>query len=172
MLLTIEFGVLLLFAALIVFWLANRQRRSTGLPSGRVIYSDTNRWDKVEKPLYDPISGLTGKPDYLVEENELLIPIEVKSSRAPTVPHDSHVYQLAAYCLLVERTYHKRPPYGILRYRDRTFSIDYTAALEQELENLLDAIRLQTRRGEANRSHQEPARCSRCGYRDYCDQRL
>lgn len=165
-------GIFLLVAALVVLWIASRQRRATGLPSGRVIYSDTNRWNRVEKPLYDPISGLTGKPDYLVEEGGVLIPVEVKSSRAPSIPHDSHVYQLAAYCRLVERTYHQRPPYGILHYRDRTFSIDYTPALEGELDALLDRIRDQEHQGEASRSHDEPARCARCGYRNICDQRL
>jgi CRISPR-associated exonuclease Cas4 len=165
-------AAVVLLAGLAVLWIAGRQRRASGLPAGRVIYSDTDRWGKVEKPLYDSVAGLTGKPDYLVEENGYMIPVEVKSGRAPNLPHDSHIYQLAAYCLLVERAYGKRPPYGILRYRDRTFSIDYTPALERELEDLLDAIRLQERRGEAPRSHKEAARCARCGYRDYCDQRL
>jgi CRISPR-associated exonuclease Cas4 len=165
-------AALFLLSALLIFWIAGRQRRASGLPSGRIIYTDTEGWGKVEKPLYDPISGLTGKPDYLVEENDHLIPVEVKSGRAPNLPHDSHIYQLAAYCLLVERTYGQRPPYGILRYRDRSFSIDYTAELERELEDLLDTMRMQERRGEAGRSHNEPARCARCGYRDYCDQRL
>ena len=168
----IPFALLLLIAALAVLWIAGRQRRATGLPAGRIIYSDTNQWERVEKPLYDPISGLTGKPDYLIDEGGILIPVEVKSSRAPSLPHDSHIYQLAAYCRLVERTYHQRPPYGILHYRDRTFSIDYTPALEGELDDLLDEIRVQERRGEANRSHHEPARCSRCGYRSICDQQL
>src|SRR5512133_532005 len=157
-------AVLLLCAALIILWLSGRQRHEAGLPAGRVIYTDTGAGSKVEKPMYDPVSGLTGKPDYLVAENGALIPVEVKSSRAPNLPYDSHVYQLAAYCLLVERTYGKRPPYGILRYRDRSFSIDYSPALENELEDLLDAIRLQERRGEADRSHEEPGRCARCGF--------
>lgn len=165
-------AILLLCAALVLLWWSGRQRRASGLPPGRVISSDTQRWGKVEKPLYDPISGLTGKPDYLVEEKDFLIPVEVKSSRAPSLPHDSHIYQLAAYCLLVERIYGKRPPYGIMRYRDQTFSIDYTPALQSDLEQLLDAIRAQDRRGEIGRSHNEPARCARCGFRNICDQRL
>lgn len=168
----ILFAAVLLLAAVVILWIGTRQRRASGLPAGRIIYSDTSRWGKVEKPLYDPVSALTGKPDYLVEEGDALIPVEVKSGRAPSIPHDSHVFQLAAYCLLVERVYGKRPPYGILRYRDHTFSIDFTPALEQELEELLEAIRLQERRGEANRSHDEPQRCARCGYRNICDQRL
>jgi CRISPR-associated exonuclease Cas4 len=131
-------------------------------------------WNKLERPLYDPDSGLTGKPDYLVtlEDGKTQVPVEVKSGRAPSVPHDSHVYQLAAYCWLVDRTQGVRPPFGILRYRDRTFNIDYTQALEQELDELLNEMRLQEKRGEAGRSHNEPARCARCGFRGICDQRL
>ncbi len=165
-------AVLLFCAALLILWLAGRQRRASGLPAGRVIYRETGGGTRLEKPLYDSISGLTGRPDYLVEENGALIPVEVKSGRAPSIPYDSHVFQLAAYCLLVERTYDRRPPYGILRYRDRTFSIDYTPELENALENLLDTIRRQERRGAADRSHQEPARCARCGFRGLCNQKL
>lgn len=168
----LEVAGLLLLVALIVLWLAGRQQQSSGLPSSRVIYSDVDRWERVEKPLYDPISGLTGKPDYLIEEGGSFIPVEVKSARAPSLPHDSHVFQLAAYCLLVERTYGKRPPYGILRYRDQTFSIEFTPSLQRELEDLMQGIRVQDLQREANRSHQEAARCARCGYRSYCKQRL
>jgi CRISPR-associated exonuclease Cas4 len=165
-------AVFLLAVALLVLWISGRQRRASGLPTGEVVYSDTGSWRKVEKPLYDAQSGLTGRPDYLVEDQGLLIPIEVKSGRAPSLPYDSHIFQLAAYCLLVERTYGKRPPYGILRYRDRTFTIEFTSELENDLEALLVEIRQQERRGEADRSHQEPARCARCGFHSYCNQRL
>jgi CRISPR-associated exonuclease Cas4 len=175
--LLLGFAVLLLAAALVILGMARRQRRDSGVPVGRIIYTDTNeRWGKVEKPLYDAASGLTGKPDYLVEEGDLLTPVEVKSGRAPNLPHDSHVFQLAAYCMLVERVYGKRPARGIIRYRDRSFSVDYTPALERELENILDSMRQHDRQlkrgGEVDRSHDEPARCSRCGYRGICDQRL
>lgn len=165
-------AVLLLFLSAAIFLLARRQRQASGLPSGRVIYQDTDRWQKTEKPLYDAESGLTGKPDYLVEENGFIIPVEVKSSRAPAIPHDSHVYQLAAYCLLVERTSGVRPPYGILHYRDQTFTIEYTATLEHELEGLLTAMRQQDHQNNVSRSHQQPARCAGCGFRNNCNQRL
>lgn len=172
--LLVPLALLLLLIAGVVFWLAQRQRRASGLPDGRVTYSDTGLWNKVERPLYDPIAGLTGRPDYLVEldDGQTMVPVEVKSGRAPAAPHDSHVFQLAAYCWLVERTEGIRPPYGILRYRDRTFTIDYTPALEQELELLLNEIRQHDKRGEVDRSHHEAARCARCGYRDICNQRL
>ena len=97
-------AIALVVIAVIFFWQSSRVRRAAGLPGGRVVYTDTRAWGKVEKPLYDHGLGLTGKPDYLVEKDGQLIPVEVKSGRAPEAPYDSHIYQLAAYCLLVERT--------------------------------------------------------------------
>lgn len=165
-------GLALAVLALMLLWQSARQRRASGLPPGRVIYTDTRAWGEVEKPLYDPVTGLTGKPDYVVEQNGLWLPVEVKSGYAPPEPYQSHVYQLAAYCLLVERASGKRPPYGILRYRNRTYAIDYTPALEESLLDLMAEMRQAERRGEAERSHEEPSRCARCGYRGTCDQRL
>jgi CRISPR-associated exonuclease Cas4 len=165
-------AIIALLAALALLWLSSRQRRAAGLPAGRVIYSDTNRWGALEKPLYDPVLGLTGKPDYLVEQGETLIPVEVKSRRAGQAPYDSHIYQLAAYCWLVERAFGKRPPYGILHYANRTFAIDYTPALETALLEIVDEMRRLERRREVDRSHDSPERCLRCGYRSICDQAL
>ena len=52
-------GALLALGALFLLWQGARQRRATGLPAGRVIASDTRAWGKVDKPLFDPVSGLT-----------------------------------------------------------------------------------------------------------------
>jgi len=161
-----------LFLALVLFWLSTRQRRSAGLPAGRVIYTDTRAWGPVEQPLYDAGLGLTGKPDYLVEQQGQVIPVEVKSGRVGGTPHDSHIYQLAAYCLLVHRQLGKRPAYGILHYPNRTFAIDYTPQLEASLLALPDEMHGQQKRKDVARSHENPARCSRCGFRHICDQRL
>ncbi len=165
-------ALLLLLAALVLFWQASRQRKATGLPGGRIIYADTRAWGAVEKPLFDPTLNLTGKPDYLVEQAGFTIPVEVKSGRAPSEPYDNHIFQLAAYCRLVEHTLGKRPPYGILHYANQTFAVDYTPELESALIDLLAQVRAQERRGDADRSHDQPGRCSHCGYRQHCDQRL
>lgn len=162
----------LLLLAAILFWVSGRVRRAAGLPGGRIIYTDTRGWGRVEKPLYDSTLGLTGKPDYLVEQNGRLIPVEVKSGRAPQSPYDSHIYQLAAYCLLVEKTMGKRPPYGIIHYADRDFAVDYTHELEDALLDLLADIRRDERREDVPRSHENPGRCVKCGFREVCDQRL
>ena len=164
------FAFFLLLLAFLFFWQSNRQRSEAGLPGGRVIYTDTRGWSKLEKPLFYAALELTGKPDYLVEQNGKIIPVEVKSSRAPEAPYDSHIYQLASYCLLVEKTYHKRPPYGIIHYDDKNFSVEYTHELEQSLLELLTEMKRDGMKKEVARSHEQASRCKRCGFKSVCDQ--
>ncbi|MBI5294211.1 MAG: CRISPR-associated protein Cas4 [Chloroflexi bacterium] len=167
------YAILLLFLlALIFFWQSGRQRQEAGLPGGRVIYTDTRAWGKLEHPLYDQLLGLTGKPDYLVQQKGQIIPVEVKSGRAPEAPYDSHIYQVAAYCLLVEKNYGKRPPYGIIHYENRDFAVDYTPQLESSLLDLLAEMRRDEMKREVGRSHEQAARCARCGFKNACDQSL
>lgn len=166
------FALALLFLAFLFFWQSNRQRRAAGLPGGRVIYTDTQGWIKVERPLFHAALGLTGKPDYLIEKDGQIIPVEVKSGRAPDAPYDSHIYQLASYCLLVEKTYNKRPPYGIIHYEGRDFAVEYTRELEQSLLELLTEMKRDEFRKEIARSHDQPSRCRRCGYKSGCDQAM
>jgi CRISPR-associated exonuclease Cas4 len=165
------FALALFLFALILFFLAGKQQKAAGLPGGRVVYTDTSRWGRVEKPLYDPNLGLTGKPDYLVEVDGDTIPVEVKSSRTEA-PYDSHIYQLAAYCLLAHSTTGRRPPYGLIHYPERTFAIDYTPELESALIDLILEIQSHPTRQPLPRSHASPQRCARCGYRNACDQKL
>lgn len=165
-------SLFLIVTALILLWLGGRQRKSAGLPPGRVLYSDPKIIGEPEKPLFDPDTLLTGKPDYLVEDRGRIIPVEVKSGWAPPEPYPGHIYQVLAYCLLVNHTYHKRPPYGILRYRNRSFSIEYTPEGERELRLLIDEMHDASRKRELDCSHNDSGRCARCGYRSVCDQKL
>lgn len=169
-------GIILL--ALVLFWVSNRQQKAAGLPGGRVVYSDMRSWGKVDKPLYVPALGLTGKPDYMVEHGDQVIPVEVKRVRNPLqqMPYDSHLYQLAAYCLMINELYEQRPAYGLLHYTDgqqsRTFAVDFTPALEAAVRNLIADIQSQPTRTPPNRSHAVKARCQSCGFRHACDQYL
>ena len=158
--------------ALFLFLISRLFARKAGIPEGRIIASDHGEWRKTIKPLYDASLGLTGKPDYLIKKDGKLIPAEVKSSYAPRSPYDSHIMQLAAYCILVDRAYGEHPPYGLLRYRNRTFEIPFTPELESKLLAMIETIRRCKNRGEVPRSHNSPTRCARCGYLNSCDQRL
>lgn len=163
--------ILLILAFVLISW-ANRRQKASGLPGGRVIYADTGSWRKQEQPFYDSNLGLTGKPDYVVDYRGALIPIEVKSSFAPPVPHPGHVMQLMSYCLLLDRTTGQRPPFGILHYRNRTLALDFSQERESELLETLVEMRRQEKRDSVARSHEEPARCAACGYRQICEQNL
>lgn len=162
----------LLALGIILLWLARRGQVQSGLPQGRIIYSDTGGWGRLERPLFSRRFSLTGKPDYLVADGDDLIPVEVKSGHAPAQPYPSHVLQLAAYCLLVEECYRRRPPHGIIKYADRAFEVDYTPELEGALLETLDCMRADLTNGYTVRNHDEPHRCRGCGYREQCDQRL
>ena len=166
-----------LILAIVLLWAADSKRRAVGLPPGRVIYSDTSRWMPAEASLYDPDQQLAGKPDYLIQDGDMVIPVEVKSGHVFTTPYDSHIYQLAAYCWLVERTYGQRPSYGIIHYQgseseDQTFAVPYTTELESSLLHLLSEMRNTDDKSEVSRSHQMRSRCEGCGYRMSCDQSL
>ncbi|HAY83722.1 MAG TPA: CRISPR-associated protein Cas4 [Chloroflexi bacterium] len=165
-------ALVLVVLALIIFLVSSRTRKSAGLPGGNIIYADTGKWEKVEKPLYDPVTQITGRPDYVVRQGDQILPVEVKSGSAPDSPYDSHIFQLAAYCLLIEREYGKRPPYGIIHYGKRTFSVPYSQELESALIDLLTEIRQDDRRKSVSRSHDQAARCRGCGFAYTCEQAL
>ena len=162
----------LVLSGTLLYWISSRQRRSTGLPAGRLIYSDHKQWGKVEAPLYDSTFNLTGKPDFIVESDHGLIPVEVKSGPGRRVPYDSHIYQLAAYCLLIDQTYDMRPEYGILHYANQDIAIDYTPKLELNVIELIREIRSLGRRRSVDRSHESINRCQNCGFKSICDQSL
>jgi len=166
------FALGLILIALLMLWISQRQQRFSGLPNLRVVYTDKRMWNRVEKPLYDPVIGLTGKPDYLVQEKDFYIPLEVKSGYAPVTPYPSHILQMVAYCMLVWSTYKNRPPHGFIHYSNRTFAIDFTPQLEKEFRKLVEEIHRCDRSANPSRSHDSRQRCRSCGYRDICDQKL
>ena len=155
-------------------WLfAHSRYEQSGLPPGNVIYTDSGAWMKHEEPLFSPSLGLVGRPDYLVEgQSGHLIPVEVKSRNAPNKPHQGHVLQLAAYCLLVEEVYGVRPTHGILQYRDTAFAVEFTLDLEEDLLDLLADMCEDMFEEEVDRDHDEWRRCARCGVKEFCYQSL
>ena len=166
-------ALVLLVLAGLLWLLAQRARRGTGLPTGRVVYSDTGGGARPPKALFSEALRLAGKPDYLVQHRGGYVPVEVKSGRAPADgPHPGHIYQLAAYCALVAETYGKRPSHGLIRYADKTLAVDYTPALEADLRALLEAMRADDGADDVPRSHVSPARCRSCGFREGCGEAL
>jgi CRISPR-associated exonuclease Cas4 len=165
-------GAVLGVAALVLWWLASRLQRRTGLPTARVRYDDASSGRPVEKALVSHRYRLTGRPDYLLEVGGRLVPVEVKPTRQAREPYPPDLMQLAAYCLLVEETSGQRPPYGILRYAEQSWEIPFDSRLRERLLALLAEMEEAERAADVPRSHEVPAKCQWCSQRAHCDQRL
>jgi CRISPR-associated exonuclease Cas4 len=151
-------GLILFVLAVLVLAASRRMRNASGLPPGRVIGSDVGTGTK-GKPLYSARYKLTGTPDYLIETEDGVVPVEVKPSRTEKEPRESHLLQVLAYCLLVEETTGKRPPYGLLRYSSDTFKVDYNRETRAHLLSVTEEMREAARDREVHRSHELPGKC-------------
>ena len=95
-------GIVLIAASSLALMWAARMRQATGLPGGRIISQDTGPEER-GRPLFSARYGLTGTPDYVIRTSRGLVPVEVKPARKESEPHDSHLLQVLAYCLLLKR---------------------------------------------------------------------
>ena len=129
-----------------------------------------------ETPLLKSINhNLAGRPDYLIKENEIRIPVEVKTGRRPRAPFFSHVLQIGAYCLLSEETFQKKPTHGQIRYgfdnepHDVKWDSDLRALVIEKLEDMNDILE---GKAEAHRNHKRVGKCNSCSRRKGCPERL
>ena len=148
--------------------------QESGLPAGRLVYVDEidDAWQINDRPLYSPTYRLTGKPDYLVETVNGLVPVEIKSAKAPPVPYVGHLLQVAAYCLLVEEDTGRSPPHGWLKYADALFEVDFSSELRRELLDTMAEMRQSYQAKRVRRSHNQPNKCRACGFYEACDEAL
>ena len=166
-------AVFLLLLGLTLLLLSYGQRQRSGLPQGKIIYTDTGEWRRNDQPLFSNRYRLAGKPDYLVQSGREIIPVEVKSTRLRgRAPYESHKLQLAAYCLLVEDVMGVRPSHGLLKYADAIIRMDYTDDLRNQLLNTLSEMRDAAGKPAIHRSHEDATRCRFCGFRHGCDDKL
>lgn len=117
-----------------------KNRKQIGVPRASAIYLD----EKGAKMLIDHTLGLQGKPDMIFETWILkrYIPLEIKSGKLKeNWPHQGDLYQLAAYFILIESVYGKKPPYGKLVYANKTFKIRNTAKLRREVSATIEQMR-------------------------------
>ena len=116
--------------------------------------------------------GLRGRPDYVVLEGDVHVPVEIKTGRIPRGPLFSHILQTAAYCILLEEEYGKPPPYGILKYGTMEHEIDYTPELKNLVLDKVDEMKAARKSGVVHRNHRRKMKCVRCSRREVCPERL
>jgi CRISPR-associated exonuclease Cas4 len=176
-LLPIGLGLLLLTIALLILVrnehtyqrrrLIDERRRVLGLPSGDLVYEDADGQGEI---LYSDQVPLVGKPDYIIKlPNGQLVPIELKLSvQNATAPHSNHVIQLAAYCLILEDYSEAPPTYGILRYADCDFTVEYTATLRKKVMRLLSEMEGCDEKQRPQLARQKVTKCRTCTFQPIC----
>ena len=119
--------------------------------------------------------NLAGRPDYMIKENNLRIPVEVKTGRRPKAPFFSHVLQIGAYCLLSEETFRTSPSHGQIRYgfENEPHNVEWEPKLKtlvlEKIEEMNDILEGRTK---AHRNHKRVGKCNNCSRRKGCPERL
>lgn len=139
------------------------------IQQGKIAYSDLN---KPAKPLFSKRYRIAGKPDYILKRNNYYVPVEVKTGRQRE-PQKNHIFQLAAYCLLLEENYGGFVPYGILVYgASQQYKIPFDPKIRFELESTIKKMRNLLKTGEVMRNHNDPNKCENCSMGTYCDMKI
>ena len=139
------------------------------IQEGKITYSDLNA---PAKPLFSQRHRISGKPDYIVKKNNHYIPVEVKTGEHHKI-QKNHVFQLAAYCQLLEDNYGGFVPYGILVYNtDQQYKIPFDPKLRFELDASIKEMRHLLKARDVRRNHDDPYRCRSCSMRSYCEIKL
>jgi CRISPR-associated exonuclease Cas4 len=113
---------------------------------------------------------LVGKPDEIRQlPDGSWVPVEWKSRPTPRRgPWRSHQIQVAAYCLLLEESTGRSPPYGIVRYGDGG---EFLVAWDAGARAAVEEIRRDVARPYDGRATPSRAKCARCQWRAECDVR-
>jgi len=83
-------------------------------------------------------------------------------------PYEGEILQLAAYCLLVEERFGKPVRRGQLLYQNRSVDVPFDDELRVRLLGALAELKSAELMGDVPRSHNSPARCRGCGFRQLC----
>jgi CRISPR-associated exonuclease Cas4 len=161
----------LVVLALVLFLLAARSRRKTGIPAGEVFYQDLPG-----QPLRSDALGISGKPDCLVRAADGIVPVELKYSSRPPARggvYANHMVQALAYCALVQDQMKVRVPYALVIYAGQQVrKVEFTEERRQWLLQMIQTVEVARARLTANRNHDHRRRCAGCGVRSQCDQAL
>lgn len=149
---------------------AKAKRDVLNIRDGEVKYVDTD--DSLPEMLVSEKHRLRGRPDFILEREGDNIPVEVKTGRVPKGPFFSHILQIVAYCLLIEETYGKPPPYGIIKYSSAEFEIEYDESLKDLLIGKLSDMRKAVETEDVHRNHNREGKCRFCSRKELCHESL
>ncbi len=169
-------AVTLIVLALVLYLLAARSRKQTGIPAGELFYQDLAGQPFQGEPLRSDTLGISGKPDCLIRTADGTVPVELKNSSKPPARgevYPNHMIQALAYCALVEDQMKVRVPYALVIYAGQQVRrVEFTDVRRHWLLDTIRKVELARERMTANRNHDHRGRCAGCGVRSQCDQAL
>ncbi|MGI0055567.1 MAG: CRISPR-associated protein Cas4 [Thermoplasmata archaeon] len=114
---------------------------------------------------------LVGRPDLVRRRADgRAVPVELKSRAHPRGgPARSHILQLWVYCLLLEESEGRSPPFGVLRYGD---GVEFEVPWGDTERRILVEIRREMDQPYDGRARPSPGRCARCRWVTICDARV
>jgi CRISPR/Cas system-associated exonuclease Cas4 (RecB family) len=144
-----------------------RKSKKTGIQKFATTQSLEGSKTAPVKDYISDLQGLAGRPDAVIIENGIAIPVERKPLSRKI--RDRHVAQLLVYLRLVEEFHGERPPYGylILGKSARRVKIMNTPEKQAWLQKLLDEMR-GILNGEAAKPLPTKEKCAKCDVRAHC----
>ncbi|HQH26507.1 MAG TPA: Dna2/Cas4 domain-containing protein [Oligoflexia bacterium] len=138
--------LLLVLGLIIVMWdLFDRRsksaRKETGLDEKTEVLSVRGGSTLPGKEYYSEELALVSKPDALIKEEGMVIPVDVKPMTDKV--RDRHVVAMLLHLKLMEEITGERPPYGILLMgqKRRQVKIKNTEEKQRWLDSLIDEMR-------------------------------
>ena len=144
-------------------------KKTHKIQDGKITYADL---DSPAKPFFSKKYRISGKPDYIVKKDKRYLPVELKTGRHDSPPKN-HIFQLAAYCQLIEENFGVFVPYGILVYSNGyQFNIPFDPKIRFELESTINEMKRAIKTGKINTNVKDPFKCNGCSMRNYCNAKI
>jgi len=146
---------------------ARKRRERSGLTNTSSALSIDGSAILPSKEFISDKLGLAGRPDALIMENGLVIPVEIKPLAKKI--RDRHVAQLLVYLRLVEEAEGTRPPYGylIVGANCRRVKIENSEQRQAWLQKHLDQMHAIVE-GAPTVATPQREKCRRCDVRESC----
>ncbi len=144
-----------------------RQKQKLGMPKGKIISVDSQQMPA--ELLFAKSIPLFGKPDYIIRQKNLFIPVEKKTGKTPEVPYKNHIAQVLAYCFLIEEHFGIRPSHGVIRYPEESFSVAYEKRAEINIKNLV--LEILSKKGKSHTILATTKVCRECREKEECKRR-
>ncbi|AEG19155.1 CRISPR-associated protein Cas4 [Methanobacterium paludis] len=128
----------------------------------------------LEFSIEDSELNLRGQLDRIEIVDGVYYPVELKTGVPPVKGvWKSDAIQIAAYAILMEQEFNKEVPVGFVDYMGagQRMPVLVNTSLRNDLVNVLEDMKSMFKNGEIPELMQNPKKCVKCDYADFCEYR-